>query len=172
MNKEFIDLILQRKSVRNYVAGAAVSRENLEAICRAGLAAPSACNQQMRELVVLDERAVLDELLEYLPNAKFLKEAAAAIVVCGITDNQYSLYWQQDCSATVENMLLAIEACGLGACWCGLFPREERAQNVARVLRTPANLMPMALITIGVPVQGKDHAKDKWNPSKIHWGKF
>ncbi len=172
MEQKIIDFIIQRKSVRNYASKEPIPRTILEQICRAGLSAPSARNQQLRELVVVEDRATLDSLAEFLPNAKFLKDAPVAIVVCGIADNPWAEYWQQDCSATVENILLAVEACGLGACWCGLFPREERAAKVAKVLSIPENFPPMALITIGIPVPGKDHSKDKWNPAKIHWEKF
>ncbi len=172
MNSDFFDFILRRKSVRNYVPAAEISREVLEKICRAGLAAPSARNQQLREFIVVCERKTLDALVEFLPNAKFLKDASAAIVVCGILENPWSEYWQQACSACVEYMLLAAETFGLGACWCGLFPRQERASAAAKILGVSAAFMPMALLTIGVPEAGKDHGKDKWNAEKIHWEKF
>lgn len=171
MNKELLELILQRKTVRRY-AEKPIERETLEQLCRAALAAPSARNQQLRELVVITERAVLDALHGILPNAPMLKNTPAAIVVCGILNNEWSIYWQQDCSASVENTLLAAEALGLGACWCGLYPREERAAEVAKMLGVPANLMPMALITLGYPLDNTERVKDKWKPEKIHWGKF
>lgn len=171
MNSEFLNCILSRRSVRRYAAQA-VEKTALEQICRAALAAPSARNQQLRELVVITERATLEALREVLPNAQMLKDAAAALVVCGILDNEWSMYWQQDCSASVENALLAAEALGLGACWCGLFPVEERAAKTAEILGVPARLKPMALITIGVPLDGTERAKDKWIPEKIHWEKF
>ena len=171
MKREFLDFILQRKSVRHYTAEA-ISREDLELICRAALAAPSARNQQMRQLIVITERATLDALAPHLPNAPMLKDAPAAIVVCGEIENEWSCYWQQDCSASIENALLAAESLGLGACWCGLFPREERVAATAKILGVPASLSPIALITLGHPVPEKDHAKDKWKPEKIHWEKF
>lgn len=164
-------MILARKSVRRY-ASKPIERESLEMLCRAALAAPSARNQQMRELIVLTERAGMDALIPVLPNAPMLKNAAAAIVVSGVLDNEWSVYWQQDCSASVENILLAAEALGLGACWCGLYPREERAVAVAQMLGIPGNQMPMALITLGYPLDNTERVKDKWKPEKIRWEKF
>lgn len=171
MNKELLEFILRRKSVRRY-ASKKIERETLEQLCRAALAAPSARNQQLRELVVVTERGMLDALHAVLPNAPMLKDAPAAIIVCGVLDNEWSVYWQQDCSASVENMLLAAEALELGACWCGLYPREERAAEVAKILGVPANLMPMALISLGYPLDNTERVKDKWKPEKIHWEKF
>lgn len=171
MNKELLEFILRRKSVRLY-ASKKIERETLEQLCRAALAAPSARNQQLRELVVVTERGMLDTLHAVLPNAPMLKDAPAAIIVCGVLDNEWSVYWQQDCSASVENMLLAAEALELGACWCGLYPREERAAEVAKILGVPANLMPMALISLGYPLDNTERVKDKWKPEKIHWEKF
>lgn len=171
MNKEFLEFILRRKTVRRY-SEKTIERETLEQLCRAALAAPSARNQQMRELVVITEREMLDALHAVLPNAPMLKNAPAAIVVCGELDNEWSVYWQQDCSASVENLLLAAEALDLGACWCGLYPREERAAEVAGMLGVPASHMPMALIALGYPLDNTERVKDKWKPEKIHWGKF
>ena len=58
---------------------------------------------------------------------------ALGIVVCGnlagAHDRQLS-YLLQDCSAAIENMLLAAQALGLGACWLGVHPREDRVAHV------------------------------------------
>lgn len=171
MKKALLNLIMQRRSVRHYTEQK-IPHDVLETICRAALAAPSARNRQMRQLIVITERATLDALEKFLPNAPMLKTAQAALVVCGEIEDEWACYWEQDCSASVENALLAAEALELGACWCGLFPREERAGAVARELGVPASLMPMALLTLGYPVPGKDFVKDKWKPEKIHWEKF
>lgn len=171
MNQDLLDFILRRRSVRRY-SSKKVDRETLEMLCRAALAAPSARNQQLRELVVVTERETLDALHAVLPNAPMLKDAPAAIIACGELNNEWSVYWQQDCSASVENALLAAEALDLGACWCGLYPREERAAEVAKILGIPAHLMPMALISLGYPLDGTERVKDKWKPEKVHWEKF
>lgn len=171
MNEDFLKMILARKTVRRYTEKP-IPRETLELLCRAALAAPSARNQQMRELIVITQRETLNALHEILPNAPMLKDATAAIVVCGILDNEWSVYWQQDCSASVENILLAAEALGLGACWCGLYPREERALETAKILDVPANQMPMTLVALGYPLDNTERVKDKWKPEKVHWEKF
>src|SRR5512139_2978763 len=78
-----ISVIHGRKSVRSFT-GEPVSREDLEEILRAGMAAPSAVGRNPWEFVVVTDRALLDRLREGLPYAKMLDKAGAAIVVCGI----------------------------------------------------------------------------------------
>ena len=57
----------------------------------------------------------------------------------------------QSVAAAIENLLIAAEAEGLGACWmCApLFAPEE----VRCVLRLPDDFEPQALITLGVPAE-------------------
>lgn len=37
--------------------------------------------------------------------------------------------WPQDCSAALQNLLLAARAEGLGTVWTGVYPFEERMGN-------------------------------------------
>lgn len=168
MENEILKAIHSRHSVRKFL-NKPVSDADLETICRAAMCAPSACNQQMWQFIVVTERARLDGLAAFMPNAHMLAQAGAAIVVCGEPGEKYGFFWQQDCSAASMNALLAVHSLGLGACWCGLYPREERAAATAKFLGIPDGIIPMALLVIGVPDPNSDeHAKDKWNPTKIH----
>ena len=103
--------ILNRKSVRAYT-DRAVSREQLDTLLRAAMAAPTGRDMRPWKFVVIDDKEALAALSEQLPYAKMLPEAAAAIVVCGdlsVTDDkgQPSTNWTFDCSAATENLLLA-----------------------------------------------------------------
>lgn len=165
-----LTVIHSRKSVRKYL-DKPVSKEQLETLLRAGMAAPTAMNRQPWEFVVVTERAVLDTLaLSRGPRGKSpLSGASAAIVVCGDTSRTIGAAWIQDCSAASENILLAAEAIGLGAVWTGVYiDRPEPVDNVRRVLGLPPQIVPLNIIVIGYPT-GEEKPKDKWNPGKIHW---
>ena len=71
-----------RKSVRNFTADE-VSEEQLIALVKAGMAAPTARNRQPWQFVVIRDKAVMQDLADKLPYAKMLASAAAAITVCG-----------------------------------------------------------------------------------------
>lgn len=171
--KIVLEDIMTRKSVREFTSQP-VAKDTLELILKAGMAAPSAMNKQPWAFVVVDERASLDSLNNVHPYAN-LKTATAAIVVCGNMEKTIEgvgkEYWVQDCSAVSENILLAAHGLGLGAVWCGVYPVPERVANVSAVLGLPENIIPLNIITMGYPAENPD-AKDKWNPSLIHWQKW
>lgn len=169
---ETIQNIMNRKSVRNFT-GESILRDNLEEVVRAGMAAPSARNMQPWEFVIVTERTALDELCEGLPYAKMLDKAGAAIVVCGTpAKNEFAeKYWVQDCCAATENILLAVEALGLGAVWTAAYPEVERYELVQKVLDIPTEIIPLNVIPVGVPaIDAKP--LEKFNSEKIHWGKY
>ena len=62
-------------------------------------------------------------------------------------------YWVVDCAAATQNMLLAAHALGLGACWCGVYPREERMEGLRKLLGLPKNVNAHSLVVIGHPAE-------------------
>ena len=168
-----ITVIHNRKSVRSFT-GEAVSREDLEEILRAGMAAPSAVGRSPWEFVVVTDRATLDRLREGLPYAKMLDKAGAAIVVCGIPAKAHLEkieYAVIDGTCASENILLAVEALGLGAVWTAAYPYKDRAGHVRAVLGIPAEVIPLNVIPIGHPT-GADKPKEKYRAESIHWQRW
>ncbi len=138
---------------------------------RAGMASPTAGDNRPWAFVVVTNRATLDTLSFSSPHTKMLTQAKAAIVVCGNTRKSKSEVWIQDTSAASENILLAAEAIGLGAVWCGIWLNPEPTRYVKRVLGLPEEIQPLNIISIGYPT-GAEKPKDKWDPSNIHWEKW
>ncbi len=171
---ETIKTIHSRKSVRNYT-DKTVSKEQLEMLVKAGMAAPSAMNRQPWAFIIINSRKVLDSLAAGSANAKMLSKVTAAIVVCGDTKKVPSAsesgYWSQDCSAAAQNILLAAESIGLGAVWTGVYPNKERINFIRKTLNLPEHIIPLNVIPLGYP-EGKDKSKDKFKPENIHWNKW
>jgi nitroreductase len=168
-----LSVIHSRKSVRNFISGKTVPKETLDTILRAGMAAASAVNLQPWQFVVIDERAIMDSLAAGLPYAKMLRNAGAAIVVCGdstVRTKEFA-FWEFDCSLASGNILLAAEAMGLGAVWTAVHPDAARISVVRNILHLPENIIPLNVIPIGYPA-GTDKPKDKYNRDKIHWNKY
>jgi nitroreductase len=169
--KDVISIIHQRKSVRSYTKSS-VSRESLSELVKAGMAAPSAGNKQPWVFIVVDDRNILDALGVGLPYAKMLKQAPAAIVVCGDLHKAYTgweqSFWVQDCSAAAENILLAAEAMGFGAVWTGIYPAKDRDSLVRKILNLPGHIIPLNIIPIGHPM-GIEKQKNKWNKENLIW---
>ncbi len=168
-----LTLIHARKSVRNFT-GAPVQKTDLEEILKAGMAAPSAVNMQPWSFVAVAERAKLDALSAGLPYAKMLDKAGAAIVVCAEPEKAYGKskeYAIIDAVCATENILLAIEALGLGGVYTSAYPEGDRMAHTRRVLGIPESVIPVAVIPIGVP-RGTDQPKDKYKKERIHWEKW
>ena len=168
-----LENIHARKSVRQFT-DEPVSQEHIETMLKAAMAAPTAVNYQPWRFVVVNERAQLDAMAEVLPFAKMLKQAPLAIVVCGETtwfDGNENPFWQQDCSAAVQNLLLTAEALGLGAVWTGVYPDMRLAQPLAEYLGLPSDVMPLCTIPIGHH-DGTTQPRDKWKPENIHYNKW
>jgi len=166
-----LETIHNRKSVRKFT-DKTVSKEQLETVIRAGMAAPSAVNIQPWAFIAVTNRELLDELNDKLPYAKMLRQSSAAIVVCGdfskTNDAGYKNYWVQDCSAATENMLLAVEALGLGAVWTAVYHEQDRMEIVKSILNLPSHIIPLNVIPIGWSADDSP-VKDKWKPENIHW---
>jgi nitroreductase len=149
-----IEAILGRRSIRKY-EDRVVEPEKIDTLVRAGLAAPSAGNQQSWRFVVVTDRAQLDRLSVATPYSGMLAHAPLAIVVCGDTTSvKYpEPYWVEDCSAAMQNILVAARALGLGACWLGYHPREDRKEEARRILGLPEGVDTLGVASIGYPAE-------------------
>jgi nitroreductase len=131
---EVLRAIESRRSVRRYKPDQ-IKDEDMEAIIRAGLYAPSAKNQQSWHFTVIQSKEVIDKLAadvkrtlaaspEDWVNAYAKSDAfhvfyeAPSIVIVSMERGKVSPL--ADCSAAIQNMLLAAESLGLGSCWIGL----------------------------------------------------
>ena len=154
------EAIRKRRSIRKYVAGAEVTDEQLHAILEAAMVAPSACNSRPWEFIVVKDRAKLDKIREIHPYTGMLETASLAIVVLALPHTQVKPidigYWPQDCGATVQNILIEAVAQGLGACWCGVYPKETRIGEIKSILELGNDEVPFCVIAVGVPDENPD----------------
>ena len=150
-----LDFIYQRRSVRLFTDDP-VSDAQIKAILEAGMSAPSARARDPWRFVVTRQSEDLEAMRTIAPNGSMLKEAAAAFLVCGdigaAHENQES-YMLQDVSACIENMLLAINGLGLGGCWIGIHPREQRIEGMRTYFNLPESIIPIAGIALGHPLK-------------------
>ena len=169
-----LETIMTRTSIRQYM-DQPVEKEKIEAMLRAGMAAPTAVNAQPWHFVVVSDKAKLGELAAANPRAGMLKSAPLAIVVCGdmtkAMEGKGRQFWIQDCSAATENILLAAHAQGLGAVWTALYPMEERIQPVSEALKLPDTLIPLCTVVIGYPAE-QPEPKDKWKPENVSYNEY
>ena len=168
---DILETIFTRRSIRKYT-GTLVSEDDLKTILKAGFCAPSAMNLQPRHFVVLKDSGILKGITEIHPYAKMLTQAGCGILVCGDKTKQPEVgYIVEDCSASIQNMLLAAYGLGLGAVWCGIYPREERVRAIAELLNLPENIVPVGLVVVGHKDENKE-PNDRYDDTKVHYDKW
>src|SRR5574344_874275 len=167
--------IFKRTSVRNYT-GEKISKSDVEALLKAGMAAPSAKNVQPWEFIVVDDKKKIDEIMKVHPYSSMLKDAAIAIIVCADKTKTSGMdkeflekkYWIQDCSAATENILLEATELGLGGVWLGTYPSIDICNNISKIFALPNFVTPVTIISIGKP-NSETKPKNKFDTEKIHY---
>lgn len=138
---KFLDLVKQRRSVRNYLEKP-VSGEIIEKCLEAARLAPSACNSQPWKFLVVTDPTIKNLLAQeafggiYAINS-FAKRAPVLVVVIRDTgyivklgsflrNTSYSLI---DLGAASEHLVLQATEAGLGSCFIGWF-NEKKVKKI------------------------------------------
>lgn len=168
-NQAALDVIFSRKSVRSYTADD-VTPQQVETILKAAMAAPTGMNVQPWRFVVVRDQAVKEKVAG---RNRMISQAPVVIVVCGQTvhGGRPNGNWTADCAAATENLLLAVEAIGLGAVWTACYPYDERMDPTIEALGLPEDVKPYCIVPIGHPA-GDNKPKDKWKPENVHYDKW
>jgi len=163
--------IFSRRSIRRF-KNKRIPDDALKKILIAAMCSPSANNSQPWEYIVVRDRKTLDEITRVHPYTSMLRTADMAIIVCGkpAGDPVYS-YWSQDCAASTQNILLEAQELGIGTCWCGVFPREERIAGIRKLFSIPEGFIPFSVIALGYPDESKP-PNQRYIQEKIHYEKW
>lgn len=165
----FIDTIAARRSIRKFT-DEPVSEQQIKTLLGAGMNAPSARNSQPWHFMIIKDRGTIEKMVEHCPNGAFMKSAPVVIFVLGDLDISAD-YCPVDCSAAVENILLAAQAEDLGTCWIGVYPRTERIKGLKKQFNLPGNIQPQSLIAVGHPAETKE-PNSRYLEDRIHLEKW
>ena len=115
---EAMKTLYERRSIRRYQSKQ-ITREELDAVVRAGVCAPSGKNRQSAIIVAVQAKATRDELSRL--NAAVLGTqsdpfygAPTVLVVLADANSPYAV---EDGSLVLGNLMNAAKAIGLGSCW-------------------------------------------------------
>lgn len=162
-----MDAVLSRHSTRFYTSRP-VSKELLDTLLKAAMAAPSAEDERPWHFVVISDRRTREKIATILLYAHVVTNAPAAILVCGDESMQkLPGFWPLDCAAATENILIEAEQLGMGAEWLGLYPIPGRIQAVRNLLKIPEHVTPFALVAVGYPAEKKAPG-NRYDESRIH----
>ena len=173
---DVLDAVARRRSLRRY-SGESVPQALLDRILEAGLRSASGRSRRPWELIVVRDRAMLDELAECREQgAGMLTGADAAIVV--VADPTLADTWVEDCSIVMANMQLEAAASGVGSCWIQgrlLQAADGRSTHefVANLLKVPAPYQLEAILSLGMPeAEAPRRPFDETLLGKVHEERF
>lgn len=165
-----LKIIQDRRSVRKF-SEQQIKYDELQDILEAAKYAPSGDGKQPWHFIVLQKKELINDLSDVskevvknheLENIKRLANnknfntfysAPTVIIVCGDEKNLWAF---ADCAAATQNILLAAESIGLGACWInfGLFVFDtEKGDHFRKLLKVPPGYKPLYSVSLGY---GKD----------------
>lgn len=168
---DFKEIVIDRRSIRKYKTQK-ISDEIVNSILKSAMYAPSAMNLQAWHFIVIDSKEILTQTIKSITHAELLKQADKAIIVCGDSSIEKNESWMiQNCSASIQNILLSAHDEGLGACWIAIHGIEEVVKNVKSQFSLPEAIVPVALISLGYPDEVVV-AEDRFRKEKIHYNKW
>ena len=167
--------IFERRSIRKYT-DSPVTDNDIEDLLRAAMSAPSGYNQQLWEFIVIKDNKIKEAITEFHPYSYMLRQAPLAIVVCGNLEKEnhaddWGSFWEQDCAAATENILIEAQHLGLGAVWISAYPRKDIIVGLKKLLKLPMKVIPLSIIAVGHPAEGKE-AYDRYDIEKVHFNSW
>lgn len=168
---EFQNLIEKRRTVRKYVAGNAVSKEDVLAMVKAAQEAPSWKNSQTgRYYCIMNEKDVARFREECLPEMNAGKCENAVLIVStfvhnragfqrdGSADNELGNGWGcYDLGLQNENLVLKATELGYGTLIMGI----RDADKIREFCDVPESETVVAVIAVGVPGEEPGRPKRK-----------
>lgn len=165
------NIIFKRRSIRRFETRP-VEPEKIERILKAGMQAPSAHNLQPWEFLVITEQEKRDAVSKMSPWAGMVAKAPVTIIVIGHQENKdMEKYLPQDLGACTENILLQIAAEGLGGCWMGFYPDEDRVNSVRKYFNLPEGRIPFSVIALGYSPD-ENRFVDRSDMSRVHYNQW
>jgi nitroreductase len=79
--------------------------------------------------------------------------------------------WIQDCSAAIENILIAATSIGLGSIWIGIYPLQNRIKLLKKIFNIPDHVIPLSIVYIGYSAEEKE-ARTRYNEKRVYWQEY
>jgi len=146
----FLELAQQRYSVRSYKLDP-VDGETLHQVLDAARLAPSACNKQPYQFIVI-RTAGREHELRQVYHRSWFHQAPLVICACTIQDDAWvrrdgKNYAYVDTAIAMDHLILAAASMGLGTCWVAAFDVEA----ARALLKLPPHVEPVAFTPLGYP---------------------
>ncbi len=167
--KDFLDVVRTRKSVRSFLPEP-VSRDIVEKILDVAVEAPTNCNQQLWNFIVIDDVEVREKIVREAAGNTLFRRVQTLIVVTYDAWNYKEAV--QGASLAVGHILLAATYYGVSASPVNSYGADHK---VKKILGIPDHEAICCFITLGLPDEKAQNAPAvprKSAKSVTHWNKF
>jgi len=145
----FKEVVKERKSVRRF-SEKAPSLPLIKNIIELATYAPTSCNQQLWNFVVVTKKEIKDKLIQQAASSTIIARAPVVVVIT--YDNWNYKECIQNSSLAVGNLLLAATYFGLGSLPMNSFGNER---IIKKILNIPPNQTICCFVLLGYPEEGK-----------------
>ncbi|MCG8689094.1 MAG: nitroreductase family protein [Desulfobacterales bacterium] len=168
---DVFEAIHTRRSIRKY-QDKEISEPVVKDILAAAMMAPSAGDARTWQFVIVTDQDKKDQVKTVHPYVGMITKAPMGILICGdLSKEKFEGLWPQDCSAAMQNLLLAAHGKGLGAVWTGIYPLEDRIAKFKSIFELPDHVIPFGLAVMGWPAQ-KVPSKERYTKECVHYNKW
>lgn len=151
----FASVVKRRRMIRKY-EDRPVPEEEIRALLRYAVRAPSAGNLQPWEFILVRDPEVRAQLAQAAMNQNSVATAPIIIATCADIQRMGEKYGTRGAFYSLVDtafasllILLGATERGLGACFVGAYNPEE----VAKIFGLPTHVRPVGLITLGYPAE-------------------
>lgn len=150
-SKDFQNVIVNRRSYRKFKGP--ISETDYHTCLHSALYAPSSCNRQGNEFILILDKNKLNKIYE-IKKQKFLKDTPSIVIV--LSDKR--VYFQSkkrleyfmllDSGAAIQNFILTAFYLGYGTCWVNIDTKRESGL-ICDIFKIPDDYIVVSLIAIG-----------------------
>lgn len=142
-NRDLIKIIKKRRSIRRYLEKD-VSNNLVNKVVEAAIWAPTTCNQQLWNFVVIKDKKTKSRLIKEAASTTLIGRAPVVIVITYEKSNYKEAL--QSATGAMQNLLLAANYYGLGSCSINSFGNEKK---IKEILDIPDDQLIVCFVTIG-----------------------
>jgi len=180
---EVLNVIKKRRSVRTY-AKEQLSQENLDQIIEAGIYAPTANNEQPWHFTVVQNEEMLarinaecsrgmassdNEWMKKMGANSSFRVTYGAPTLIIVSGKNEATSFQADCSAAIENMILAAASMGIGSVWLGLVRFYFSLEGSNTELGIPEGYKPFYAVAFGYNANEKEAVAPKRKTDVVNY---
>ncbi|KAF3761742.1 hypothetical protein M406DRAFT_74679 [Cryphonectria parasitica EP155] len=162
-----IATLLAHRSVREFLPSKPLPENTIDLLVAAGQSAPTSSNLQTWSVIALTDPSVKDRAARLAADQDFIREAPLFLVFCadlqrltavsrlrgtaglGLEYTDTFLMAAMDAALASQNVVVAAEALGLGACHVGAV--RNRPHEMAELLGLPHRVIALVGLAIGWP---------------------